>query len=116
MKSTARLDATLRRLSAFLLPLPLVLRETRPMSDEATGRRQGAAVPGHTAGPSSDAPDAHPLRLQRTLRGWSQGDVAERLMDLGYELGVNLGAAGATVGRWERGVCTPRPPYPKLLC
>lgn len=116
MKSSPRPNATLGRLSAFLLPLPLVLRETRLMRDEATNPRQDAADPEQTAGTSSDAPDSHPLRLQRRLRGWSQGDVAQRLMDLGYELGVNLGVMGATVGRWERGVCAPRPPYPKLLC
>jgi hypothetical protein len=91
MKFGPRSDATLRRLCAFLLPLPVVLRETRLMSDEGTSLQEDDATAGQACGPSSAAPGAHPPLLQRKLRGWSQGDVAERLMGLGYELGVNLG-------------------------
>ncbi len=56
------------------------------------------------------------LRSHRLLRGWSQQDVADELIRIGYELGErNLGVSAKTVSSWERGENYPRPPYPKLL-
>ena len=59
----------------------------------------------------------HPLRAHRRSRGWSMDDVAQRLIDLGRDEGTRgLATSGTTVGRWERGECKPRSPYPRLLC
>jgi transcriptional regulator with XRE-family HTH domain len=48
----------------------------------------------------------HPLRRERTLRGWSQQYVAEAIEapDASY------------VSRWERGVVSPSPYYRERLC
>ncbi len=56
------------------------------------------------------------LRDYRLLRGWSQDDLANELIRLGYEAGDNnLGVSQKMVSDWERGASKPRPPYPKLL-
>jgi len=48
----------------------------------------------------------HPLRRERTLRGWSQQHVADAIdaPDASY------------VSRWERGVVSPSPYYQERLC
>jgi len=57
------------------------------------------------------------LRAQRRLRGWSQEDVVRGLVGVGIEVGERqLGVTRSLVSRWERGVTSPRAPYPKLLC
>jgi transcriptional regulator with XRE-family HTH domain len=57
------------------------------------------------------------LRLQRRLRGWSQGDVATGLCRIAGDLGESdLGVDATMVGRWERGTRRPRPRYVRLLC
>jgi len=57
------------------------------------------------------------LRAQRRLRGWSQEDVARGLVGVGIEIGEKqLGVTRHLVSRWERGVTSPRSPYPKVLC
>ncbi|MGH2770347.1 MAG: helix-turn-helix transcriptional regulator [Actinomycetota bacterium] len=57
------------------------------------------------------------LRAQRQLRGWSQEDVVRGLVDVGIEIGERqLGVTRSLISRWERGVTSPRAPYPKLLC
>jgi tetratricopeptide (TPR) repeat protein len=56
------------------------------------------------------------LRRYRLSRGWSLGDVAQQLIELGNRVGEsNLGVNADMVGRWERGEKMPRAPYPKLL-
>ena len=45
------------------------------------------------------------IRRERELRGWSQGDVAEK-----------LGCDARSVGRWERGVVSPSAYYRQRLC
>jgi len=57
------------------------------------------------------------LRAQRKLRGWSQEDVARGLVGAGIEIGEKqLGVTRHLVSRWERGITSPRAPYPKILC
>jgi transcriptional regulator with XRE-family HTH domain len=57
------------------------------------------------------------LRTQRQLRGWSQEDVARGLVGVGIEIGERqLGVTRHLVSRWERGITSPRAPYPKVLC
>jgi transcriptional regulator with XRE-family HTH domain len=57
------------------------------------------------------------LRVQRQLRGWSQEDVARGLVGAGIEIGERqLGVTRHLVSRWERGITSPRAPYPKILC
>ncbi len=57
------------------------------------------------------------LRAQRQLRGWSQEDVARALVGVGIEIGERqLGVTRHLVSRWERGITSPRAPYPKILC
>ena len=57
------------------------------------------------------------LRVQRKLRGWSQEDVARGLVGAGIEIGEKqLGVTRPLVSRWERGITSPRAPYPKILC
>ena len=46
----------------------------------------------------------HNLKRERQLRGWSQGDVADR-----------IGSDPKTVGRWERGLAFPGPYFQKRL-
>lgn len=56
------------------------------------------------------------LKLQRSLRGWSQENVASGLHRLAASLGEReLGVDGTMVGRWERGTRKPRPRYVRLL-
>lgn len=56
------------------------------------------------------------LRLQRRLRGWSQGDVAAGLRRLASGLGeFGPGVDATMVSRWERGMRRPRPRYVRLL-
>jgi transcriptional regulator with XRE-family HTH domain len=56
----------------------------------------------------------HRLRHQRQLRGWTLEDVAEELHLLAGD-GPELGVVAHMVGRWERGVRRPSPPYVRLL-
>ncbi len=57
------------------------------------------------------------LRAQRRLRGWSQEDVVRGLVGVGIEIGERqIGVTRQLISRWERGVTSPRAPYPKLLC
>jgi transcriptional regulator with XRE-family HTH domain len=57
------------------------------------------------------------LRAQRKLRGWSQEDVARELVGVGIEIGERqLGVTRHLISRWERGITSPRAPYPKILC
>jgi transcriptional regulator with XRE-family HTH domain len=56
----------------------------------------------------------HRLRHQRQLRGWTLEDVAEELHLLAGD-GPELGVGAHMVGRWERGVRRPSPPYVRLL-
>jgi len=57
------------------------------------------------------------LRAQRKLRGWSQEDVARGLVGVGIDIGERqLGVTRHLVSRWERGITSPRAPYPKILC
>ncbi len=57
------------------------------------------------------------LRAQRKLRGWSQQDVVRGLVEVGIEIDEKqLGVTRHLVSRWERGITSPRAPYPKLLC
>ncbi len=57
------------------------------------------------------------LRDYRKLRGWSQQDLVDELLDKGHEIGEhNLGLTFKEVSRWEQGWTTPRSPYSKLLC
>ena len=57
------------------------------------------------------------LRAQRKLRGWSQEDVARELVGVGIEIGERqLGVTRHLISRWERGITSPRAPYPKVLC
>ena len=57
------------------------------------------------------------LRAQRKLRGWSQEDVARALVGVGIEIGERqLGVTRHLISRWERGITSPRAPYPKVLC
>src|SRR5712692_7079779 len=57
------------------------------------------------------------LRAQRRLRGWSQEDVARGLVGVGIDIGEKqLGVTRHLVSRWERGITSPRSPYPKVLC
>ncbi len=45
------------------------------------------------------------LKHERELRGWSQGDVAEK-----------IGADAHTVYRWEHGITIPTPFFRQRLC
>ncbi len=57
------------------------------------------------------------LRAQRKLRGWSQEDVVRGLVRVGIEINERqLGVTRQLISRWERGITSPRAPYPKLLC
>ncbi len=57
------------------------------------------------------------LRAQRRLRGWSQEDVVRGLVGVGIEIGERqIAVTRQLISRWERGVTSPRAPYPKLLC
>jgi transcriptional regulator with XRE-family HTH domain len=56
----------------------------------------------------------HRLRHQRQLRGWTLEDVAGELHRLAGD-GPELGVGAHMVGRWERGVRRPSPPYIRLL-
>lgn len=64
-----------------------------------------------------DRPQPNPrLKLQRSLRGWSQENVAAGLHRLAASLGEReLGVDATMVGRWERGTRKPRPRYVRLL-
>ncbi|HCI80084.1 MAG TPA: hypothetical protein DHW02_10390, partial [Ktedonobacter sp.] len=50
------------------------------------------------------------LRHQRILRGWSQARLAEHIRELGG------GADAKMIGKWERGLNTPRPYHIEILC
>jgi transcriptional regulator with XRE-family HTH domain len=56
----------------------------------------------------------HRLRHQRQLRGGTLEDVAAELHLLAGD-GPELGVGAHMVGRWERGVRRPSPPYVRLL-
>jgi transcriptional regulator with XRE-family HTH domain len=57
------------------------------------------------------------LRRCRELQGWSQADVAVRLVRLAHDAGGSRVQCGANVvGRWERGERRPGPGYVGLLC
>jgi transcriptional regulator with XRE-family HTH domain len=45
------------------------------------------------------------LRRARSLKGWSQGDLAEQ-----------VGTSFEMVSRWERGITVPSPYYRQRLC
>lgn len=47
----------------------------------------------------------HPLKIERQLRGWSQGKVA-----------AAIDATVRSVSRWERGRALPYPYYRERLC
>lgn len=51
------------------------------------------------------------LRRQRILRGWSLERVADEVRAMG-----SGGVDSKMVGKWERGVNTPRPHYREILC
>src|SRR5260370_20235610 len=48
---------------------------------------------------------SHPLKVERELRGWSQGKLAEE-----------IGTTTRSVSRWEQGLALPYPHYREQLC
>jgi transcriptional regulator with XRE-family HTH domain len=58
-----------------------------------------------------------PLKYQRLLRGWSQQDVINALVEHCTRSGVSsVGLTIAMVSRWENGHHLPSPFYRKHLC
>ena len=67
------------------------------------------------AAPLSSA--CSPLKYQRLLRGWSQQDVINALVEHCTRSGAHsVGLTIAMVSRWENGHHLPSPFYRKHLC
>jgi transcriptional regulator with XRE-family HTH domain len=67
--------------------------------------------------PRFEPPLNERLRQERRRRGWTQGEVAERLAGEAVELGEpEVGIDGHMVGCWERGDRRPGRRYMHLLC